>query len=51
MLLQVGKVDVALEVNSSNVLIDHTWAWRVDHGVDRFSGDTERWTPTLAAPA
>ena len=35
--------DVALEVNSDNVLIDHTWVWRADHGVEGFSGDTERW--------
>jgi hypothetical protein len=38
----VGKADVALEVNSDSVLIDHTWAWRADHGVEGFS-DTERW--------
>jgi hypothetical protein len=38
----VGKADVALEVNSDNVLIDHTWVWRGDHGVEGFS-DTERW--------
>ena len=25
------------------VLIDHTWVWRADHGVEGFSGDTERW--------
>ncbi|HEX2356493.1 MAG TPA: adenylyl cyclase, partial [Micromonosporaceae bacterium] len=29
----VGKADVSLEVNSDNVLIDHVWAWRADHGV------------------
>ena len=39
----VGSADVALEVNSNNVLIDHTWVWRADHGVEGFSGDTERW--------
>ena len=40
----VGKADVALEVNSDNVLIDHTWVWRADHGVEGFTGDdTERW--------
>ncbi|MFF5078009.1 adenylyl cyclase [Actinoplanes sp. NPDC000266] len=39
----VGKTDTALEVNSDNVLIDHTWVWRADHGVEGFSGDTERW--------
>jgi hypothetical protein len=39
----IGKADVALEVNSNNVLIDHIWVWRADHGVEGFSGDTERW--------
>jgi hypothetical protein len=39
----IGKTVVALEINSSNVLIDHTWVWRADHGVEGFSGDTERW--------
>jgi hypothetical protein len=38
----IGKADVALEVNSDNVLIDHTWAWRADHGVEGLT-DTERW--------
>ncbi len=39
----VGRTDIALEVNSNHVLIDHTWVWRADHGVEGFSGDTERW--------
>ena len=39
----IGKADVALEVNSDHVLIDHTWVWRADHGVEGFSGDTQRW--------
>ena len=38
----IGKVDIALEVNSDNVLIDHTWVWRADHGVEGLT-DTERW--------
>jgi hypothetical protein len=38
----IGKVDTALEVNSDDVLIDHTWVWRGDHGVEGFT-DTERW--------
>jgi hypothetical protein len=38
----VGKADVALEVNSDRVLIDHTWVWRADHGVEGLT-DTERW--------
>ena len=43
----VGSADVALQVNSNNVLIDHTWVWRADHGVEGFSGDTERWNTNL----
>jgi hypothetical protein len=38
----VGRADVALEVNSDHVLIDHTWVWRADHGVEDLT-DTERW--------
>jgi len=28
----IGKSDVSLEVNSDNVLLDHLWVWRADHG-------------------
>jgi hypothetical protein len=28
----VGKATVSLEVNSDNVILDHIWAWRADHG-------------------
>jgi hypothetical protein len=42
----VGKADTALEVNSDNVLIDHTWVWRADHGVEGFT-DTERWNTNI----
>jgi len=28
----VGKASASLEVNSDNVLLDHIWAWRADHG-------------------
>jgi hypothetical protein len=38
----IGRVGTALEVNSDDVLIDHTWVWRADHGVDGLT-DTERW--------
>ncbi|GAA1368836.1 RICIN domain-containing protein [Catellatospora chokoriensis] len=38
----IGKTDTALEVNSDNVVIDHTWVWRGDHGVEGFT-DTQRW--------
>ncbi len=38
----VGKTNIALEINSDNVLIDHTWVWRGDHGVEGFT-DTQRW--------
>jgi hypothetical protein len=42
----VGKADVALEINSDNVLIDHTWVWRADHGVEGLT-DTERWNTNI----
>jgi hypothetical protein len=42
----VGKAVIALEVNSDHVLIDHTWVWRADHGVEGFT-DTERWNTNL----
>ena len=38
----VGKADVSLEVNSDDVLIDHTWVWRADHGVEGFTARRER---------
>ena len=38
----VGKADIALQVNRDHVLIDHTWVWRADHGVEGLS-DTQRW--------
>ena len=28
----IGKVDADLVINSNDVLIDHTWIWRADHG-------------------
>ncbi|HEV2783469.1 MAG TPA: hypothetical protein VGX25_29135 [Actinophytocola sp.] len=42
----IGKADTALEVNSDNVLIDHTWVWRADHGIDGLT-DTERWNTNI----
>lgn len=29
----VGKATQSLVVNANNVIVDHTWAWRADHGV------------------
>jgi hypothetical protein len=49
----VGKTDVALEVNSNDVLIDHTWVWRADHGIENFDrndgtfGDSQRWRTNI----
>jgi hypothetical protein len=47
----IGKTEVALEVNRDNVLIDHTWVWRADHGIEGFTegvnGDTDRWNTNL----
>jgi hypothetical protein len=42
----IGRTDVALEVNSDHVLIDHTWVWRADHGVENLT-DTERWNTNI----
>jgi len=41
-----GSTDVALEVDSDHVLIDHTWVWRADHGVEGLT-DTERWSTNI----
>ena len=47
----IGRTATALEVNSDNVLIDHTWVWRADHGVEGFTegvnGDTDRWRTNI----
>ena len=49
----VGKTRAVLTVDSDHVLIDHTWAWRADHGVEGFTagaeGDTDRWRTNTAA--
>jgi len=42
----IGRADIALEVNSDDVLIDHTWVWRADHGVEGLT-DTERWNTNI----
>jgi hypothetical protein len=42
----IGRTEVALEVNSDHVLIDHTWVWRADHGVENLT-DTERWNTNI----
>lgn len=43
----IGKVKVALQIDADHVLVDHTWVWRADHGVEDFTGgflgDDERW--------
>lgn len=47
----IGKTTTALEVNSDSVLIDHTWVWRADHGIEGFTngvnGDTDRWRTNI----
>ncbi|TCO52323.1 adenylyl cyclase [Actinocrispum wychmicini] len=42
----VGSATTALEVNSDNVIVDHTWVWRADHGVEGLT-DTERWRTNI----
>ncbi|MGL5929293.1 MAG: adenylyl cyclase [Dermatophilaceae bacterium] len=43
----IGKTERGLVVDADHVLIDHTWVWRADHGLEDFSGgvlgDDERW--------
>lgn len=49
----IGSTDIALQINSDYVLIDHTWIWRADHGIedfdttDGFEGDNERWRTNI----
>ena len=47
----IGRAFVSLQVNSDHVLIDHTWVWRADHGIEGFTegvnGDTDRWRTNL----
>jgi hypothetical protein len=45
----VGKTDIALEVNSSHVLIDHTWVWRADHGIEGFDANCDPLDPAACA--
>ncbi len=40
-----GKATTSLEINSADVLIDDTWAWRADHGVPTSVG----WTANTAS--
>ena len=48
----VGRTEVALEILSDQVLVDHTWVWRADHGIEGFTegvnGDTDRWRTNTA---
>jgi hypothetical protein len=48
----VGKAKVALEIDADHVLVDHTWVWRADHGIEGFTagteGDTDRWRTNTA---
>lgn len=41
----IGKTDIALEVNSDGVLIDHTWVWRADHGIEGFDANCDPLDP------
>ena len=49
----VGKTEAGLVINAANVLVDHTWIWRADHGVEGFDptdgafGDSERWRTNI----
>ncbi len=43
----IGRTQTALVIDADDVLIDHIWVWRADHGIEGFtagaSGDTDRW--------
>ena len=41
----IGKTDIVLEVNSDRVLIDHTWVWRADHGIEGFDANCDPLDP------
>jgi hypothetical protein len=49
----IGKANICLEINSNYVLVDHTWIWRADHGIenfdssDGFDGDNVRWKTNI----
>ena len=36
-----ASADICVEINSSNVIADHFWLWRADHGVDATWEDTK----------
>jgi hypothetical protein len=40
-----GKADVSVEINSSDVIGDHFWLWRADHGMH---ADSTGWTKNVA---
>ena len=49
----IGKTETALQIDSDHVLVDHTWVWRADHGVEGFDrndgvfGDNARWREVI----
>ncbi len=47
----VGKAGVSMRIDADHVLVDHTWVWRADHGVEDFTagvrGDTDRWNTNI----
>ena len=42
---EIGRAAVSVLVNSNDVIIDHTWIWRADHGV---GANTTGWTINTA---
>ena len=47
----IGKADTSLRIDADDVLIDHAWVWRADHGIEGFTqgavGDTDRWNTNI----
>ncbi len=49
-----GSTKAGMVIDSDHVLVDHTWVWRADHGVESgftagVLGDTDRWRVNTAA--
>jgi hypothetical protein len=41
-----GKAAISMQINSANVIVDHTWLWRADHGMG--GNDGVGWTNNTA---
>jgi hypothetical protein len=42
----IGSTNIAMRISSDDVLVDNTWVWRADHGVEGLT-NTQRWTTNI----